>query len=585
MKKNGHSTPERKNGSVYTPEMLSQYVAEKMLEYALQDNYFSNLREICITDPASGDGILLKSMVENILQQKTLMDKKITLVGVDIDKNAIASCKIRLASILDERLQIKLVNTNALIPLKKDSLTKGWKKIQDEINVKVGFDLLIANPPWGADISEYKSELNTLDFKTLRGQFDSFELFVELAMKIVRPEGYFSFIIPDSILNHGKSILRGMLLERTQIKFVAKLGEKIFPRINRACVVIICKNTLPTKKNVIDCFRLSSKERNKILNGLLTFAEAEGTSVHKVPQERFVKNAYQRFDIDLKESETSVLKKLKKYNKTLAFVLTSTRGVELGKSGMICQCNNCSTWSPLSEQRKITCHSCEKEFNPATSPKKSIISKDKIPQSVPFITGEDLRRYIGHPKRWIQLEIKGINYKPASIYKPPKILVRKTGVGITAMLDYDGIYTNQVVYILRGIPEKQTNLEFYIGLINSRAYFFYLVKSYGELEWKSHPYLTQTQILNLPLPDIESKRNKEIVQEISQLLRPALKKGIIPSKEVDIAVEVLVGKLFSLNDKDYGIIFNAIQESDELIPIMELKNITATDVVSKLKEK
>jgi adenine-specific DNA-methyltransferase len=263
--------------------------------------------------------------------------------------------------------------------------------------------------------------------------------------------------------------------------------------------------------------------------------------------------------------------------------LKSTRGVELGKSGIICQCSNCSAWSPLSEQKKINCHSCGKEFNPITASKKSIISKEETPQASPFITGGDLRRYVGRPSRWIKLGIKGINYKPASIYQPPKILLRKTGVGITAMLDYAGVYTNQVVYILRGIPEKQTNLEFYIGLINSRAYFFYLVKSFGELEWKSHPYLTQTQILNLPLPDIESEENKKIVQEISQLLRPVLKKGIAPPNEVDAAVEALVGKLFSFNENDYRIIFNAIKESDELIPIMDLKKISFTDVVKKLK--
>jgi len=584
MKKNGHSTPERKNGTVYTPEKLSQYVAKKLLEYALNDNLFRNLKKISVVDPASGDGILLKNVAENILQQKLLMGKKIIVVGTDIDQQAIIFCRKRLSLISNDRLNIELVNTNAFIPLKEYSLTKGWQGILKKVDVKKGFDLLIANPPWGADISEYKDKLNLSDFKTLQGQFDSFELFIELAIKIVKTGGYFGFIIPDSILNHGKSILRGILLKRTQICFIARLGEKIFPNVNRACVVIICKNTSPTEKNIVDCFRLSSKDRNKILNGMLTFTEAETTSAHKVPQERFIKNSYQRFDIDLKESETNILKKFKKFDKTLASVLSSTRGVELGRSGMICQCNNCSSWSPLSEQGKIICSSCGKEFNPTTAPKKSIISKDKIQLSVPFITGGNLRRYVGRPSLWIKLGVKGINYKPESTYKSPKILVRKTGVGITAILDYNDVYTNQVVYILKNIPEKEKNLEFFIGLINSRAYYFYLVKSFGELEWKSHPYLTQTQILSLPLPDMQSEKNKKIIQEIIELLRPILKKEIIPSNDVDIKVEILVGKLFSLNEKDYRIIFNAIEESDDLIPVMELKKITVSDIINKLKK-
>ncbi len=560
MKKNGHSTPERKNGSVYTPENLSQYVAKKMLEYALNDNLFSNLKQISVVDPASGDGILLKSIIEKILQQKALIRKKITVVGTDIDQKAIDSCRTRLSSIENDRLHIKLLKTNALIPLKGDFLIKRWQEILNKADIEKGFNLLIANPPWGADISEYKNKLNPSDFKTFQGQFDSFELFVELAIKIVKTDGYFGFIIPDSILNHGKSILRGILLEKTQIRFMARLGEKIFPHVNRACVVIICKNTPPTENNTVDCFRLSSKDRNKILKGSLTFVKAESITAHQVPQERFISNPYQQFDIDLKESETNLLNKFRKFDKTLASVLSSTRGVELGRSGMICQCSNCSSWSPLSEQKKIICSSCSKQFNPTTAPKKSIISKDEKPQYVPFITGGDLRRYVGHSSRWIKLRVKGINYKPETTYRSPKILVRKTGVGITAILDYNEVYTNQVVYILKNIHEKENNLEFFIGLINSRAYYFYLVKSFGELEWKSHPYLTQTQILSLPLPDIQSKKNKKIIQEITQLLHPILKKGIAPSNDVDIKVEILVGKLFYINEKDYRIIFNAIEE-------------------------
>lgn len=45
-----------------------------------------------------------------------------------------------------------------------------------------------------------------------------------------------------------------------------------------------------------------------------------------------------------------------------------------------------------------------------------------------------------------------------------------------------------------------------------------------------------------------------------------------------------MGKLFSLNEQDYRIIFNTLEESDDLIPIMELKRITVTDIMNKLKK-
>ena len=58
---------------------------------------------------------------------------------------------------------------------------------------------------------------------------------------------------------------------------------------------------------------------------------------------------------------------------------------------------------------------------------------------------------------------------------------------------------------------------------------FFLVKSFGEMEWRSHPYLTQTQIRNLPLPDLDTKKNKILIKQITKMLKVALSKGK-PSK-------------------------------------------------------
>ena len=571
----------KKNGVVYTPEILSQYVAQKILQYALRDKLFDKSERISIIDPAVGDGILLNSITESVFSKKTLTKKKLTVCGTDLDKTALMSCKKRFTPKRHNETRLELMNTNALNPFNQDSLTNGWNDIFQILNIDRGFDLLIANPPWGADITDYKENLRLSDFKTIQGQFDSFELFMELAIKIVKPNGYFAFIVPDSILNNGKSVLRETLLEQTQVKFIARLGEKIFPDINRACVVIICKNTPYQTGNVVDCFRLSSKNRTSILSGQMSFLEAESTNLHQVPQDRFKNNTHQRFDIDIKENETVILDKFKKYGKILGDELSITRGMELGSSGMICQCESCKTWIPLPEKKLMICSTCNKEFDSKKANKKCIISPICSPKSISFISGSDMKRYVCKPSKWTTLGVKGINYKPKVVYEGGKILIRKTGVGITAALDYSNSYTNQVVYILKNKNIQEDNLEFFIGLINTRAYFFYLMKTFGEFEWKSHPYLTQTQIRNLPLPDLSSKQNKKTVLQIKDLLRPILKVGDVPNNEIDAQVEFLISKMFLLNENDYKIIFNTISELDDLLPMREMKKMKLTDVFEK----
>jgi len=571
----------RKNGVVYTPEILSKYVSKKLLQYAFGDELFNNLDKICILDPSVGDGILLNNITESVFSKKTLTKNKLTVCGIDIDKTSLRSCKKKITPKLHDEIRLELINTNALNPFNKDSLTNGWNEIFRKLGVENGFDLLIANPPWGADITDYKENLKLSDFKTIKGQFDSFELFIELAIKIVKPNGYFAFIVPDSILNNGKSVLRETLLDQTQIRLIARLGEKIFPGINRACVVIICKNTLYQNGNFVDCFRLSSKNRTSILSGQLSFLEAESANLHQVPQKRFKNNTHQCFDIDIQENETVVLDKFKTYGKTLGDELSITRGMELGSSGMICQCKSCKTWIPLPEKKLMICSTCDKEFDSEKANKKCIISPIYSPKSISFISGSDMKRYVCKPSKWTTLGVNGINYKQKEVYEGAKILIRKTGVGITASLDYSNSYTNQVVYILKNKDIQKDNLEFFIGLINTRAYFFYLMKTFGELQWKSHPYLTQTQIRNLPLPDISSKQNKKTILQIKNLLRPTLKARDVPNSEIDAKVELLIGKMFSLTENDYKIIFNTISELDDLLPMREMKKMKLTDVFEK----
>ena len=95
-------------------------------------------------------------------------------------------------------------------------------------------------------------------------------------------------------------------------------------------------------------------------------------------------------------------------------------------------------------------------------------------------------RYTSTTKSWINTLKDGINYKNLDIYTGDKILVRKTGVGITASIDSDNSVTTQVVYILKLKPsfEKKLSLEFVLAVLNSRAMTYYLIKKFGENDYR-----------------------------------------------------------------------------------------------------
>jgi hypothetical protein len=171
-----------------------------------------------------------------------------------------------------------------------------------------------------------------------------------------------------------------------------------------------------------------------------------------------------------------------------------------------------------------------------------------------------------------------------AIYQGKKILVRKTGIGITASIDYEDSITNQVVYILKLNPkyESKITLEFILAVLNSRIMTYYLIKKYGENEWKSHPYLTQTMLINLPFPNINFDCKKTIakIESISSIIENEVtnsnNKNI--SKANDLFIEKTIASFFDLNNNDYETIYEALNSADQLIPIKRLLEFNTKEI-------
>lgn len=589
-----------KNGIVYTPYNLAEYIAQKTVSYFIKD-YKARVKKadckevaldsVTLIDPACGEGALLETLWSELSNNLYKINYKgtasarmvpIRVYGIDIDKKAINTSKKRLSKFLRVKKNdtLDFITMNTLVPFGKSDISEGYRKVNKKFGIINGFDILIANPPWGADITDYQDKLNKTDFTTLSGQVDSYELFIELALKIVKTGGYFSFIIPDSILNHGKSRLRELLLKNSQIKFMSRMGEKLFHAINRGTVVLICKKEKPSALSKVDCFRLNKAQRKKILENKLTFFEAEKKNKHRIRQSRFLSNKDYLLNIDLKEQESEVLEKIKNTPGTLKDYLTSSRGIELSGTGKICKCPQCELWMPYPKTKSKKCPHCHEKFNLKKSEVKHIVTSKEIRGTVSLINGYDIKRYNCEPSKWLKTGMKGIKYKEPSAYAGKKIVIRKTGVGISASIDYTNSYTTQVVYMLKskGSAHSKIPIEFILALLNSRVYYFYLTKNFGENEWRSYPYLIQKQILDLPIPETESKKQKEYMVEISKLLVPHLRKNQGVPKEVDARTEFLISNMIGLTKKDYGTIYNAINQSEELAPVKALKNIKTEDI-------
>lgn len=97
------------------------------------------------------------------------------------------------------------------------------------------FDICVTNPPFGGRaivddphvLSRY--ELPVIGSANMRASMPSEQLFVEAALKYVKPGGYLAIVLPDSILNNpGLAFIREWIFRRARIMASVDLPKETF---------------------------------------------------------------------------------------------------------------------------------------------------------------------------------------------------------------------------------------------------------------------------------------------------------------------------------------------------------------------
>jgi predicted RNA methylase len=207
----------KKKGQYFTPPAIVQYMVEQALQY--HDNPFT----VKILDPACGSGQFLIYVYQYLMElykQHGIPQEEAAytichnnLFGYDIDPIA---CMIAQWNIK------RLSGTHTNI-FHKDMLST-----QDLFNKNdaFGFDIIIGNPPWGAHFThKQKQYFKQYYFSAISG-INSFTLFIERSLSLLKDGGILSFLIPEAYLNikaHQNS--RHMVLSHTVIKEIVQWGD------------------------------------------------------------------------------------------------------------------------------------------------------------------------------------------------------------------------------------------------------------------------------------------------------------------------------------------------------------------------
>jgi type I restriction-modification system DNA methylase subunit len=549
------------------------------------------------------DSIYQKKKTLNILPAKLDGFEKSILInnlhGVDIDNQAIklASVNLMLKSLKrGEKLPMLLEDTlrcgNSLLNctgelkqelnIAEDQVNFPWNNEFDVIMTNGGFDVVLGNPPWGADLLSIKPYLERegTEYKLATGQYDSYELFIELGLNLLNEEGTLSYIIPDSIFQPEHLPLRKEIMEH-QPCHIIKLGEGMFKDVFRGTALLEVKKKQNQEKKVL-CAVIRKEDRDRILNYNLkdTLMEIVAKNGHERTQDSFTFRGSLEFDVNTTEYDIDIVKKIEQDNLSWEDY-DSGRGVELGKEGMVLKCPNCMKWDTYPSCKKgggfnkKTCLNCNTVYTEVESPLKSVIIKENMTGREDWksiIIGESVNRYIITTNLFIKTGLDGINYKNISQYTSPKLLVRKTGIGIYASIDYENRLTNQVVFIFQKKETATHDLEYLLACLSSRLMLFYYYVSFGEMEWKSFPYITTHVIKKLPIKKVNfnDQGQKEKYDWIIQKVREVVQSGKPIDPDTDWEIEKRIMDLYGISAGEKKRIWEVIQSADRLKIVREM---------------
>ena len=334
----------------------------KTSDLKLLTNIEEKIRGFSVMDITCGTGAFLVNALELLQEVRIIINERLVsnnlakplssleivisiiesnLYGVDIMNDAIEIAKFRMYlkvltecinnsnQSFDRELMFNLKVGNVLVGaiddegeyLKLDDgsdfnkIQFNWKEKFPQVMNTGGFDCIIGNPPY-VEYSKIRSNYTVSGFSTLKAG-NIYAYVMERAVKLLKPKGVMGVIVPLSIISTPRmKDLRIFLKNNCTDTYISNFGDRpgtLFNGVHQKVSIVIARigKDREPKLYTTSYYHWYKDERGYLFENL-----------------RYIENSSNQNDYYLKlgsELELSIIKKMKKYNKSL-FDLTDKNG-------------------------------------------------------------------------------------------------------------------------------------------------------------------------------------------------------------------------------------------------------------------
>jgi adenine-specific DNA-methyltransferase len=371
-----------------------------------------------------------------------------------------------------------------------------FPEILDNEGNFVGFDVIIANPPYIYSSYDFFSKLEKKYFEKEyplnKYQANTFGLFLELSLKLLRKNGFVSMIIPNSFLTVQQyQTMRKYILKHTGDLFILNSNDKIFEDASiDNCIVNLRKSNPST----ITLAEMENKEISIVsvispdellLSDVINITQFKGNNDWKKTTEVITK-----IDSNSKPIDPT-------YCKVKVGIKAYQRGK--GKPKQIADKDEFTNWmnsKPFESDYQIN-DSYYKYFG-----------------------GQQVGRYkLDLDEHYIRYGIHLAEPRTLDLFNQPRLLIRE----IAARYPYtiNATYTDLTAInnqSSKTVVDLNVDGRFLLGIINSRLISFWAIIKYDVLQRKTFPRYTTKQMRDLPIPNVSNEEQQVLSKMVRQLL-------------------------------------------------------------------
>lgn len=339
------SIKHKRNGQIVFNSKIEQYIQ-------LWEEYKRILSNIKILDPACGSGAFLIEAYDYLIREGEVIDNELSklrggqldlfpwnkhilshnIYGVDINHEAIEITKLSLwlktakskekLTYLDDNIKCgdSLVDSLEV----SGKLAFIWKNEFNDIISSGGFDVIIGNPPYvfsREKITKNEKNYFTRHYESAQYQINTYLLFIERSLQLLKDKGRLNFIVPNTWLMIGSAErLRRMILNQCTINRITNLSGYSFENVNVETIIL---NLIKQKSKIDHIIGVYQHNQNN-----------EFIELNTKSQSSFEKNDGCEFQIFSKRSDVALIDKLKNNSVILeevARIKAGLKAYEVGK--------------------------------------------------------------------------------------------------------------------------------------------------------------------------------------------------------------------------------------------------------------